>query len=626
MTEDVDDILRERDYFRRQCDELGARNLRLLQERDDAAFDARRSRMVAGLVRQTYALCDSVGSAAEVGRPFLDIILASTYFDRGAILRQDPESGAFHRLHFSGFPTGCPGRFPVLENPPPVLLVNAATESSEVVERLREGVGVPYFLWAFDGASRYALILGNRLELGVFGRLEKEDAEVAAAALGVFCSTVRRKEAETALKDAKEMLEARVQERTRELFAEVSERRQAQRDLAASEARLRGAVESSRDGFALFDAEDRIVMANEAYKQLNPWADEFLSRRSSFEEVVRINIARGNVREAEGREEEYMRERVRCHREPGEQSLLFTTAAGRKLLISEFRTPCGDTVVAFSDLTDLILAQEQTQRLQTELAHVARLNTMGEMAAGFAHEINQPLAAIASYAMGCVRRFKTGKADYGEMVKVLCRIAGQAERAGEINRRIRRFLQKEELDRAAIDVNRAIEEAVGLLASVAEEHRVAICLDLDPCVPPVLADSVQIQQVVLNLTRNGIEAIPFGQSGPRRVTVCTRRSGGRQVRIEVFDTGSGVPSEVRDRLFEPFFTTKQAGMGVGLLVCRRIVEAHGGALLLRPNGHRGTRAWFCLPSAEVKAEAIGLVDVLAVEVAPENPGRRARQG
>ncbi len=624
MTGEADDIRRERDYFRRQCDELGGRVLRLLQERDNAALDSRRSRMVAGLVRQTYALCDTVDSVADLGRPFLDTILASTYFDRGVILKQDPESGTFHRLHVCGFPAGSPGRFAALEDPPPILVANALTETTETVERLREGLGVPYFLWAFDGASRYALILGNRLELGVFGRLEEADAEVAAAALDVYCSAVRRKEAETALKEVNDLLETRVQERTRELYAEVAERRQAQRDLAASEARLRGAVESSRDGFALFDAEDRIVMANEAYKLANPWADKVLHRRSSFEDVLRINIAGGNIREAEGREEEYVRERMRHHRKPGEQTLLFTTKAGRKMLVNEFRTPCGDTAVAFADLTDLIHAQEQTQRLQTELAHVARLNTMGEMAAGFAHEINQPLAAIASYARGCVRRFESGKADFAEMEEVLRRIAAQAERAGEINRRIRRFLQKEEFDRVSIDVNRAIEEAVGLLANVAEEHRVTVRLDLDSDIPEVLADSVQIQQVVLNLARNGIEAIPFNHSGTRRVTVRTRRSGAEQVRIDISDTGCGVSTEVRDRLFEPFFTTKQAGMGVGLLVCRRIVEAHGGALQLQPNGRRGTRAWFCLPSAETAD--IGVAEVPGAEIVPEDRALHVRQG
>ncbi len=599
---DIEEIRREWDYFRRQSDDLGARVFRLLQERDEAALDARRSRMVAALVRRTFAICDSVGDPDAIGDPFLDAILEATYFGRGAILRQDTLSGAFELMNARGFPSGDPARFPVLEAPPPVLVVNTSTQPTEAVELLRGGLGLPYFLWAFDATSRYALILGNPEELGVLGRLEEDDAEVVAAALDVLCSAIRRKQAENALQEAKALLETRVQERTRELNAEITERYQAQRDLAASEARLRGAMESFEGGFALFDPGDRLVMANEAYRRVNPWAEEMLRRRATFEEVLRLNIARGNIREAEGREEDYVRERLRHHRKPGQQTLIYTTAEGRKMLIHESRTPYGDTAVAFSDLTDLVHAQEQTRRLQSELAHVARLNTMGEMAAGFAHEINQPLAAIASYAMGCVRRVKSGKGDFEELAAVLQRIADQAERAGEINRRIRRFLQKEEFDRAPIDVNQAIEAAVGLLAGVAEENRVTMHLDLDPDISPVLADAVQIQQVVLNLARNGIEAIPFRGRQARRVTIQTRQSGGDKVRIEISDTGSGVPTDVRERLFEPFFTTKPAGMGVGLLVCRRIVEAHGSTLELLPGVRVGAIASFTLPLAEPAVE------------------------
>jgi len=462
---------------------------------------------------------------------------------------------------------------------------------------LQGGLGVPYFLWVLDPASRHVLVTGNRSELGVAGVFEEGDLEIARAALSVYCDAIRRKEVEQTVQEANTLLERRVEDRTHELRAEIGERIQAQKALAASEARLRGAVESFQEGFALFDAEDRLVLANAAYRRIFPMAEDGIRDGITFEALLRAVVARGLILQAAGREENFIRERLDHHRHPSD-AFLHEIVDGRKFLVRESRTPEGGIALAFTDLTDLGRAQENTRRLQTELAHVSRLNTMGEMAAGFAHEINQPLAAINSYTRGCIRRIQKGDIETAELLPVLLRISEQAERAGEINRRIRRFLLKEELDRAPIDVNAAIDSALHLLGNLAGEREVAIVLDLDTTLPLVMADALHIQQVVLNLTRNGIEAIGNKRDGQRQVTIRTGAAGSGAVKVEIEDTGHGIPPDVGARLFEPFFTTKEGGMGIGLLVCQRIVEAHDGELSIHSNGVHGAIAAFTLPCVE----------------------------
>jgi C4-dicarboxylate-specific signal transduction histidine kinase len=324
----------------------------------------------------------------------------------------------------------------------------------------------------------------------------------------------------------------------------------------------------------------------------------------SFETLLRALVTQGLIGEAVGREEDFICERLDRHHRPRE-SFIEQMADGRRLLVRESPTPEGGMALAFTDLTDLVRAQEKTRRLQTELAHVSRLNVMGEMAAGFAHEINQPLAAINSYVRGCVRRLQKGAVAPAELLPVLLRTSEQAERAGEITRRIRRFLLKEELERVPIDINGTIDSALRLLGTLASEREVAIVLDLENGLPRVMADALHIQQVVINLARNGIEAIGENNGAERQVTIRTAIGGDAAVRVEIEDTGHGISSDIGARLFEPFFTTKPDGMGIGLLVCRRIIEAHDGNLTVRSNGESGTVAAFMLPCAAKMSGASG---------------------
>ena len=243
-------------------------------------------------------------------------------------------------------------------------------------------------------------------------------------------------------------------------------------------------------------------------------------------------------------------------------------------------------------------AETEARERRAELAHVHRLNTMGEMASGFAHELNQPLAAVVNYARGAVRRLKQGKVETGALLPVLEQVAAQAERAAAIIRRIRAFIRKEEPRRAALDFNKIMRETAGLMAADAEREGVRLVLDLAEPLPRVRADAVQIEQVIVNLVRNAIEAMAEATSPVRQVTLRTTRAAGDTVEIAVEDTGPGLPRGEGERMFDPFFTTKADGLGLGLSISQGIVEAHGGRLTATAGPNGGAIFQFALSAAD----------------------------
>jgi two-component system sensor histidine kinase TtrS len=243
-------------------------------------------------------------------------------------------------------------------------------------------------------------------------------------------------------------------------------------------------------------------------------------------------------------------------------------------------------------------AEAEARERQAELAHVHRLNTMGEMASGFAHELNQPLAAIVNYAKGTVRRLRQGAMAADELLPVLEQVATQAERAAAIIRRIRAFIRKEEPRHAALDLNKAIRDTIDLMTTEAGRQGVRLVLDLAEPLPLVSADVIQLEQVIVNLVRNAIEAMVDAGTPTRRVTLTTARAASGAVEVAVADTGPGLPEAGRDRLFDPFFTTKADGLGLGLSISQSIVEAHGGRLTAETGAGGGAVFRFTLPVAE----------------------------
>ena len=252
------------------------------------------------------------------------------------------------------------------------------------------------------------------------------------------------------------------------------------------------------------------------------------------------------------------------------------------------------------DITDRRLAEIELRRKEKEvadarehLAHMARLSTMGEMAAGIAHEINQPLTAISAYAQGSVRLLENGQADVQTLREPLEKIATQAVRAGEVIRRLRSFINKSASELELINANELVSEVVQLAEVDAHRHGIPVYLHLAEQVPAVRVDTVQIQQVILNLIRNALEAMDETPRERARVDVYTQQESDGKVSVRVVDTGSGLSEDALKQVFAPFFTTKAAGMGMGLSISETIVTAHGGHLSVSNNAN-GMGATFTL--------------------------------
>lgn len=244
------------------------------------------------------------------------------------------------------------------------------------------------------------------------------------------------------------------------------------------------------------------------------------------------------------------------------------------------------------DLSERQATEQRLHELQSELVHMSRLTAMGEMASTLAHELNQPLAAITNYVKGSSRMLDAATPDIPKIKDALGAAAGQALQAGEIIRRLRDFVTKGEAERRIESLPKLIEEAGALALVGAKQIGVKVRFEIDWNVDLVLADKVQIQQVILNLMRNAVEAVE--RSDRRELVISTRAIDEEMAEVAVADSGPGVSPEVAEQLFRPFVTTKSQGMGVGLSICRTIVEAHGGRIAVETNADGGATFRFTL--------------------------------
>lgn len=371
------------------------------------------------------------------------------------------------------------------------------------------------------------------------------------------------------------------------------ERRENHRQLADSEAKYRDLYDHAPDMFCSVDVTTgRIVECNQTLVYKTGY---------SKEEIIGCHIF--DMYHPDCRKEvEKALEAFRETGEVGELELQLQTKEGKKLVVSvnvsAIRDADGKVVRTRSvwrDITQRKQAEEVAEQLRQELTHVARVATMGELAASLAHELSQPLTAIVSNAQAAQRLLVKNAPDVDEARDALTDIAGEGQRAGDVIRALRSLLKKGHLDTKEVDINEIIREVLFLLGGQAPLKKISVGLDLDPGLPPVLADRIQLQQVILNLVLNASEAMEHTEVAARELMIRTSKNDAQEIEVGVQDTGVGLDQEMGDRIFDAFFTTKPAGLGMGLSVSRTIIESQGGKLWATPNPDRGATFHFTLP-------------------------------
>ena len=384
-----------------------------------------------------------------------------------------------------------------------------------------------------------------------------------------------------------------------ELTQENSDRRKAEEALRAGEERWRKLFETSSAGIALVSPNGRYIAANLALQKMLGYTEEELQSLSPLElthEEDRPATEAIMAESAEGQRRDYRIEK-RYRRKDG--NVIWAD-------VSSTLVPATGSAPAFFaavvvDITERKRAEEVLHRrevslreAQTELAHVSRVTTMGELSASLAHEVNQPLAGIVTNANASLRWLGGELPNLNEARDAIRRIIRDGNRAGDVISRMRALFKKARTAKEPLDINDAIEEVVTLTLSEARRNKVALRMELATDLPAVMGDRVQLQQVVVNLILNGIEAVSTVEDRQRDLVIRTQRGEGDEVRVAVQDSGIGFDPMSAERIFDAFHTTKPGGLGMGLSISRSIVENHGGRLWAVLNDGPGATFQFTL--------------------------------
>jgi PAS domain S-box-containing protein len=388
------------------------------------------------------------------------------------------------------------------------------------------------------------------------------------------------------------------------------------RDLEEREAKIRRLVEANIIGIFIWNLEGQIIEANEAFLHMVKYSrEDLISGRVRWTELTpaewsdRDELAVAQLTTTgtfQPFEKEY-------YRKDGSRVHVLVGAA-------TFEGSGNEGVAFVLDLSEQKRAEEELQKAQTELAHVTRVATLGELTASIAHEINQPLAAVVSNANASLRWLSRDSPDLAEACEAIRRIIRDGNRAGDVISRMRTLFKKASTTKERLDINEAIEEVVTLAQSQLQRNRVSLQTQLATDLPLILGDRIQLQQVILNLLINGIQAMTEVDEGPRELWVSSEKvteiSGESEkdtlnnialaeaewthVLITVRDSGPGLDPKCLGRLFDAFYTTKSQGLGMGLTISRSIVEAHGGRLRPKANLPRGAVFEFTLPIRDAR--------------------------
>ena len=381
----------------------------------------------------------------------------------------------------------------------------------------------------------------------------------------------------------------------RELCEEITRRAAAEEALREERNRFRTLVETIPHGIVEHDIEGKITFANAEYHRMHGYPEGSLTGKCLWDvlkptfpdakEIIGIRI---------------LEQRPSC---PTFRT--FANSAGKsvdhRIDWNYLRDDNGNItgrVAIVADITQQCEAEEEARQHMDQLAHVTRVFTMSQMVSGLAHELNQPLAAIANFAQACRYRILISTLkDRSKILESIEQISLQADRAGQIIRRLRDFVRRADSTRSQENINDLVDNVLGLLEIEARPHNIRLETVLAAELPKVAVDRVQIEQVITNLVKNALDATRDLSPELRFVTLRTEINAQKMLQVSVIDAGKGIAGDELARAFEPFYTTKQSGMGLGLSISRSIVEAHGGRLEALRNANKGMTFRFALPIA-----------------------------
>lgn len=385
-----------------------------------------------------------------------------------------------------------------------------------------------------------------------------------------------------------------ISELTNGLIASRKSLQEGFRALQISERRWQGFYENTAVGIALVDADGRIMKANPALQQMLGYTQQEIVHVSlvDISEASERASTRDNVYSLlEGKRGSYQLHKRYARRDG---SFLWAKVCASVIPVVDREGP--RIAVLVEDVSAQKSAEDALARTQADLARVSRLTTMGELVASIAHEVNQPLAAIVTNSNAALRWLERDQPDHHEVVAALQRVQRDAAHAGDVITRIRGFIRKEGPAHERVDVRAMIDPLVQMLQRTLDEARVSVVIAIEPGLPELLGDKVQLQQVILNLLVNAVDAMRTQAGRPRRIVVSVTASASGGVLFSVEDSGPGVPAAMTESIFDAFCSTKRDGLGMGLAISRSIVESHGGSLWLDAASAEGSRFAFRIPA------------------------------
>ena len=379
-------------------------------------------------------------------------------------------------------------------------------------------------------------------------------------------------------------------------LGETIKRKQAEAQLEAAEARYRDLYNNAPDMYVSFDQQTAtIIECNQTLATAAGYTREEIIGRSIFDmyhpdgvenakKVFQLFVKKGEIKNAE----------LQLQRKDGSKievsvNILAVRDEEGKILYCKS---------SWRDISDRKQMESETRQLREELIHVERVSTVGEMTAALANELNLHLSKIASYAYGCINRLNSGNVEPDKLLATVEMIPKQAGQASDLITHIRNFVRKEKPHREILEVNQLVREIVNLIIAEAHASETTIILNLNDNLPMIKGNPIKLQQVILNLVRNGIEAMSETDLSSRQITITTSVHSDSMVVVTISDGGPGVSPEEVDNMFIPFFTTKIRGLGLGLTICRSIVEENGGKIWFNQDVTMGTAVSFTVPISD----------------------------